>query len=321
MISVLAPGAFSTIQDLGRFGLYDVGVPPGGPVDDWSFRIANILVGNEPGAAALEVAMVGPRLFFERDCLVAVTGGEGSVRVDGVEAPLWRPFVVPAGRELEMAPLHAGSYAYLSVNGGFDVPSEFGSRATLAAIGVGGFMGRQLREGDRLALGAAAWSRRMTSRDAAAYRWRLSSETTARVVMGPFDHLLTSAARRDFLDSAWSPSPRSNRVGLRLEGPTLAYGTRAAPAGAGSDPSNVVDAPYPVGGVQAPSGAELIVLLADAVTGGGYATFATTIAADRGLLAQSRPGQQVRFAAVSPKDARQARAERLRVLARLVAEL
>jgi biotin-dependent carboxylase-like uncharacterized protein len=310
MISVLKPGLSTTVQDLGRVGYYDVGIPPSGALDLFSLTAANLLVGNDAGAAGLELAYLGPELRFARDAVVAVAGAELPPRVDGDERPLWEAFAVPADAVLSFAHLRGGARAYVAVAGGIDVPSLLGSRSTYALGSLGGLEGRPLAAGDSLPVGDAA-GRAAGAAVPEALRPAFSNELEIRVVMGLYDHLLTDGT---FLESTWTLTPTADRVGFRYKGPKLEMLSREQPFGAGSDPSNIVDAPYPIGSIQVPGGVEPIVLHRDAVSGGGYAMIATVISADMDTVAQSAPGAKTRFVAVGMDEALAARGERNRRL-------
>jgi biotin-dependent carboxylase-like uncharacterized protein len=309
MIEVVKPGLSTTVQDAGREGYYDVGIPPSGALDQFSLATANLLVGNDEGAAALECAYLGPELRFGEPAVVAVAGAELAPRVNGDEQPLWEAFEVPAGATLSFAHLRAGARAYIAVAGGIDVPELLGSRSTYALGSLGGLEGRALAAGDSLPVGANGG--RASGPVPEALRPTFATELEIRVVMGLYDHLLTDDT---FTSSIWTLTPTADRVGFRYKGPKIPLVEREQPFGAGSDPSNIVDAPYPIGSIQIPGGVEPIVLHRDAVSGGGYAMIATVISADMDAVAQSAPGAKTRFVPITLEDALAARAERRRRL-------
>jgi biotin-dependent carboxylase-like uncharacterized protein len=308
MIEVVKPGLSTTVQDAGRVGYYDVGIPPSGALDQFSLAAANLLVGNDAGAAALECAYLGPELRFGEAAVVAVAGAELAPRVDGDEQPLWEAFEVPAGATLSFAHLRGGARAYIAVGGGIDVPELLGSRSTYALGSLGGLEGRPLAAGDSLPVGSGG---RACGSVPEKLRPAFATEVEIRVVMGLYDHLLTDDT---FQSSEWTLTPTADRVGFRYKGPKIPLVEREQPFGAGSDPSNIVDAPYPIGSIQIPGGVEPIVLHRDAVSGGGYAMIATVISADMDAVAQSAPGARTRFVGVTLEDALAARAERRRRL-------
>ena len=306
MIEVVKPGLSTTVQDAGREGYYDVGIPPSGALDQFSLAAANLLVGNPEGAAALECAYLGPELRFGEAAVVAVAGADLAPRVEGEERPLWEAFEVPAGAVLSFAHLRGGARAYIAVAGGIAVPELLGSRSTYALGSLGGLEGRALAAGDALPVGSANGAH-ASGPVPEGLRPTFSTEVEIRVVMGLYDHLLTDDT---FTSSEWTLTPTADRVGFRYKGPKIPLLEREQPFGAGSDPSNIVDAPYPIGSIQIPGGVEPIVLHRDAVSGGGYAMIATVISADMDAVAQSAPGAKTRFVPVTLDEALRARAER-----------
>ena len=284
-IEVVKPGLSTTVQDVGRLGFYNVGIPPSGALDQFSLIAANLLVGNDRGAAALECAYMGPELRFGEPGVVAVTGAELEPRVNGEAREPWSSFAVQAGDVLSFGHVKRGARMYIAVGGGIDVPVTLESRSTYVLGALGGFAGRPLAEGDELALGSAsgATDRSVPER----LRPAMPKELEIRVVMGLYDHLLTDAGRATFFETEWTLTPVADRVGFRYKGEKLDLVKRKQPFGAGSDPSNIVDSPYPIGSIQIPGGVEPIVLHRDAVSGGGYAMIATVISADMDTVAQS----------------------------------
>lgn len=317
MIEVLAPGLFTTVQDRGRVGHYASGFPPAGALDRYAHDAANAVVGNASGAATLELTVRGPVLRFTTDALIAVTGAAIDADLDGVPVGGWMSWFVRRGQILALGSVRSGVRAYLSVRGGIDVPPVMGSRSTFVTSRLGGHEGRPLVAGDVLAIGeqVVPGSR---SRPAVAVPGRLVPEYPAareiRVVAGLCDYRLTPASLARLHCATYRVSVESNRTGCRLDGEALEFVDRVAPFGAGADPSNVVNLGYPVGSIQAPSGSELICLLRDAVTGGGYATVATVISADLDLLAQAGHPDEITF---SPVSIDVALAERARVRRRI----
>lgn len=306
-IEVLEPGLATTVQDLGRRGYYKVGIPPSGALDQFSCHVANWLVGNPAGAAVLEATYAGPRLRFQVPAVVAVAGAEMRPVLNDEPSPLWESFEVTDGDVLSFQYLAAGARAYIAVSGGFDVPEVLGSRSTYALGAIGGVKGRPLQVGDVLPLGSSSRTRRSRSLPAA-LRPRYERETEIRVVMGLYDHLLTPDSKGEFLEAPWTLTPVADRIGLRYAGPRLEFTAREQPFGAGSDPSNIVDAGYPIGSIQVPGGAESIVLHRDAVSGGGYAMIGTVISGDLDLVGQSAPNTLTRFVGVDLDQALDARA-------------
>jgi antagonist of KipI len=315
-ITVVQPGLFTTVQDLGRAGLRAAGVPLSGAADPVSLRLANLLVGNPEAAAAIECTLVGPTLRFEKEAVVALVGGTFPGIPGGVATRL------PAGTQLAFGHAIAGCRGYLAVAGGIDVEPVLGSRSTLVVAGFGGLAGRPLRAGDRLAVASefAAPSRGLPTRKdgtAAALR-RLAGPRLAEAAgVEPADEskrprdrptilrIIPGEHAKAFGGRAWSQSfrtsSRSDRMGVRLEGEPL-----PGAAGGGGLASVAV---FP-GTVQVPPDGLPIVLLADAQTIGGYPVLGQVIAADVPRAAQLQPGDEVRFESVSLAEAHAALRER-----------
>lgn len=323
MIKVLKPGLATSIQDLGREGYYHLGIPPSGAMDSYALRAANLLVGNAPGAAALECTLLGPELHFTEDALVALSGARMTPRLDGAEMPLDEAFSVRAGQVLKFDYLKAGARGYLAVAGGFAVPEVLGSRSTYTLGGLGGFQGRRLAAGDELTVGSPATGAKAGIRLPVDLVPACGGEVTLRVVPGLYHHRLTADATEAFFADTWTVGSEADRIGYRFKGGRpLQFTPREQPFGAGSDPSNIVDSCYPIGSIQVPAGLEPIVLHRDAVSGGGYAMIGTVISSDLDLIGQLQPNQKARFVAVTLEDALAARRvykERLQRLEQLLA--
>src|SRR5207237_863359 len=183
MIRVLEPGPQTTVQDAGRAGQMRYGIPPSGPVDRPSFVLANHLVGNPDGAAALEFTLVGPRLSAQAPCSIAVTGADASVTINDAPAATWTTLVLAAGDVIRIGAARAGVRGYVAVAGGIDVPPVLGSRATYLRGRLGGLHGRALARDDRLPVGAARVPPRRVVPEAARPSW--GGELLLRVVLGP----------------------------------------------------------------------------------------------------------------------------------------
>lgn len=310
-IRVRQPGLLTTVQDTGRFGEYALGMPPSGAMDVFSYQVGNYLVGNEEGAAGLEITYFGPELEFTEAAVIAVTGAEMPPKINGDEAPTWEALEVGEGDVLSFDYLKSGARSYLAVAGGIDVPVFMHSRSTYTLIGLGGHEGRALQEGDELRTGESPdGGERVGKRVDDDHIPTYSKETELRVIIGLASYRLTEDSMEEFLDTTWTVTPDADRVGYRYRGGELKFVEREQPAGAGSDPANVVDFGYPIGSIQVPGGVEPIVLMNDAVTGGGYATIGTVISADRDRLAQTKTNDKTRFRSVDLEEALEARKRR-----------
>ncbi|MBY5769897.1 biotin-dependent carboxyltransferase family protein [Rhizobium leguminosarum] len=316
-IKVLHPGLSTSVQDLGRPGYFHLGIPIGGAMDRYAMRAANLLVGNDEGAAGLEAVFMGPKLEFAEDRLVAVTGADMPAKVDGVAQPGWTAFKIKAGQVLSFDFLKSGARILIAVAGGIDVPEALGSRSTYPIGALGGYKGRALAAGDALPVGKAGLAEEGKS-VAEELRRRPGTPAELRVLPGLYWDRLTDAAKASFFADEWKVAPEADRMGYRFRGGRkLDFLDRKQPFGAGSDPSNIVDSCYPYGSIQVPGGTEPIILHRDAVSGGGYFMVGTVISADMDLIGQLQPHTPARFVEVTMDEALKARADRAALLDRL----
>jgi biotin-dependent carboxylase-like uncharacterized protein len=317
-IEVIKPGLATSVQDAGRPGYYKIGIPLSGALDQYALRVANLLVGNEEGAAALEATLLAPELLFREAAIVAVTGAEATPKVNGEARPRNESFAVRAGDRLTFDFMKAGARAYIAVAGGIDVPVILGSRSLYGLGALGGFAGRKLAAGDVLPVGAARPGARAGRAVPAALVPTYPKSLELRVVTGLYFYRLTDEAAKSFFEDTWTVAPEADRIGYRYrKGRPLTFRERKQPFGAGSDPSNIVDAGYPYGSIQVPGGLEPIILHRDAVSGGGYAMIGTVISADMDHVAQMQPNNLARFVEVDMATALAARADYKKREARL----
>lgn len=308
-LKVIKPGLLTTVQDLGRPGYFHLGIPIGGAMDRQALRAGNLLVGNDEGAAALECVFLGPELEFTADAVVAVTGAELPVLLDGEAMPGWTSFAVKSGQVLSFDFLKSGARAYICVSGGIDTPMALGSRSTYAIGALGGVDGRAIAEGDLLPLGDGAGTEGAAIPDD--LRRHAGPGTELRVLPGLYWHRVAEQSQAGFFNDDWAVAPEADRMGYRFKGGApLDFVPREPPFGAGSDPSNIVDGCYPYGSIQVPGGTEPIVLHRDAVSGGGYFMIGAVISADMDLIGQLQPHTPVKFVEVDMNAALQARADR-----------
>lgn len=321
-VNVKSAGFATTVQDLGRPGYYHLGIPMGGAMDRFALRSANLLVGNDEGAACLECVFMGPVLEFSEDAVIAVTGGDLPPKIDGEVKESWSAIRVKAGQVLSFDYLKSGARAYIAISGGIDTPPALGSRSTYAIGALGGVDGRAVQAGDVLPIGAARRSVDEGRSLHADLRRSPGSPAELRVVPGLYWHRITEAAGRTFFDETWKVASEADRMGYRFQGGSpLEFVDREPPFGAGSDPSNITDACYPYGSIQVPSGTEPIVLHRDAVSGGGYFMLGTVISADMDLIGQLPPNTPTRFVKVDMQTALDARKDRAAMLDRMRAAL
>lgn len=291
-LEVVRAGAMLTVQDAGRAGHSSRGVSLSGPMDPPALALANAMVGNPSDAAGLEFAGVGGEFRAGRHVRVALAG-DAEIRIgDRVMMP-GRAHDLARGEVLRIGALQRGVWGYLGVSGGIDVPMMLGSRSTHLRFGLGGLDGRMIGTGDILPLGEGANVPCLqdVSPDAG-----IDPAAPIRVVMGPQEDYFDDEVRATFLGEAFTVTPRSDRMGMALAGPTLA-------AAGGHD--IISDGVVP-GSIQVPGAAQPIVLMAECQTTGGYPKIATVIGADLPRLAQSRPGSVIRFEAVTQAAAEEA---------------
>jgi antagonist of KipI len=308
LLTIVAPGLHTTVQDLGRWGHQSRGVSVSGAMDPYSHRLANALVGNERSAATLEITLSGPEIEFEDDRIVAIAGATFAAALDGHVMPHETPFRVRKHAHLRVEARVSGARAYIAVSGGIDVPRVLGSRSTHAASGMGGYRGRSLERGDRVPLGANPSSAR--SRPVPASR-RPGLEvagsdgvSTVRVLPGPHADRFAAGALEVLQAQPYVVSSQANRMGYRLEGPVLTHSR-------GADLISQATAP---GALQVPGAGQPVLLMADRPTTGGYPCLATVISADIPIAAQVAPGERLRFEVCAPAEALSALIARERVL-------
>jgi biotin-dependent carboxylase-like uncharacterized protein len=280
-LTVVKPGMLTTVQDLGRRGLQGQGVPVSGPMDTYSHRLANQLLGNDPSAAALEITLMGPELLADGEMTCAACGADIAITVDEKPAPLNEPFRVRPGARLRWGTRISGTRMTLAVRGGVDVAPVLGSRATHLVSRMGPFGGRALRAGDVLPIGSPDGGRSFAGHPLD------MPEGGARL------RVLPGAHRERFTDDAWGLlvrarymiSPQSNRMGYRLDGAALSH--------AGS--ADILSEAMPNGAIQVPASGQPILLLVERATTGGYATIANVITADLPVAGQLAPGEWIEF--------------------------
>jgi len=292
-LRVITPGMLTTIQDRGRWGWQDRGVPVAGPMDPRAHRLANILVGNDIDAATLELTLVGPEMEFEDERIAAVTGADFDVTVDSRAMPVNAPFAVGAGSVLRFGRHRRGARAYLAIAGGITVPPVLNSRATHLPSAMGGVEGRPLRAGDRLPLGKRGRTPFSPKKGYDPFFAAPEAHATVRILPGPqLDRFAPEAL--DALQSApFVVDAASNRMGFRLQGPAL---RRAGDGEMLSDATTL-------GALQVTAAGHPILLMADRQTTGGYPSLATVISADVGLAGQLAPGDSISFVVSTVREA------------------
>ncbi|HZF36973.1 MAG TPA: biotin-dependent carboxyltransferase family protein [Candidatus Angelobacter sp.] len=305
MFEVIVPGLETSIQDYpGRIGFWNQGFPPSGPMDSWSFRLANLLVGNEAGVAGLEVQYMGPTLKFQRDGVIAITGADMQPKLDGQPAPLWESVAVKAGQTLVLTSSKVGVRSYIAIAGGVDTPPWLGSRSTFHKAGVGGMQGRALQKGQVVPVAKGKGTPGRKAKPDCRPSFATDKIWTIEAVAGPNDDWVDEAGHKRFLSTDWKLSSKSDRTGFRLEGPQWTFTEKAhkkAPEN-GAEPSNIIDQGYPLGAINL-AGQTPIILVNDGPSMGGFINPYTVPSAAFWKLGQSKPGDLYRFKSISIDEA------------------
>lgn len=314
MIHIDSPGQLTTVQDLGRPGHQQLGLSPGGAMDVDAARIANLLVGNTPSAALLEITLIGPRITFEHGSWIALTGANLPGTVAGTRLPGWRPVWIPPGAQLVFGGIRKGCRAYLALAGGIDVPIVLGSRSTDLRARIGGLSGRRLQQGDCLPIGRTTWAIPSPADRPCWPRWWAAHEiptadhrVTLRFVPGPDWSVLSETARQALTSGALRVDHRFDRMGLRLSGPRLSISNQHERLSAG----------VTFGTLQLPPDGQPILLGADRQTTGGYPVLGTVARVDHTRLAQLRAGDALYFSPLPVAAAQTLYRARARDIARL----
>jgi antagonist of KipI len=304
LCKVVKPGFFTTVQDLGRPRFLRFGVPVSGAMDDYALTAANLLVGNNPSDACLEITLLGPELEFLRDAQIAITGAALSAKVNGEDVVFWRTLQVSKDDLLTLGASLSGCRAYLAVRGGINVPAVLGSKSTYVRGGFGGLQGRQLKTGDILEA-----FENITSLDSGFSMAhdlipKYEDELTVEAVLGPQSEYFTKKGLDTFLSNTYTVTSESDRMGYRLEGREIEQ----------KDSMDIVSDAIPIGAVQVPRNGKPIVLMRDAQTTGGYPKIAVVTTPDVSRLGQAKPNSRIRFSEVSPSEAREKLLEYMKTL-------
>jgi antagonist of KipI len=291
IFEVIQPGAYTTVQDSGRFNYQQFGVPVCGVVDSFAYRAANALVGNFQGQAVLEATIFGPTLKALNQGLIAVTGGNLTPLINNNPLPMWKSIAMHPNDILQFKGVKSGCRAYIAVAGGIDVPLVMGSRSTYVAGKIGGMNGRPLSAGDRLNRG----------REIAKAEGHVPSELIPLypddreicVILGPQDDYFSEGIEK-FFTSTFTVSTKADRMGYRLEGNAIMHKKEVV--------KSIISEPSVPGGIQVPPDGQPIILLVEQ-TVGGYTKIATVISSDIGKVGQAKPGDRIRFRQVDIGEA------------------
>ena len=292
---VLEPGILTTIQDLGRYGFSQFGVPPSGALDTFSYRVGNLLVGNKQGEASLETSVMGLKLKILREVVIAITGGDLSPTLNGEPLEMWRTHLLVEGDIINFRKVRTGCRAYLAASGGLIFPQVMGSRSTYLSGKFGGLNGRALRKGDTLfSPDIRSPLGKLGFRFPNDWIPQFDKEALLRVIPGPQDHHFTDKGLETLSSSFYLVTPRCDRMGVRLDGPPIERRSDVD--------ESIISEGLIAGTIQVPGDGKPIIILTELVTG-GYTKIATVITTDLPRVAQLKPGDRVRFLPVSIEDA------------------
>lgn len=296
VVKIHESGPLTTVQDKGRKGYQKFGMPVAGAMDLFSYRIANLLVGNDDGAAAMEFTLQGPKMEFLEETVIAITGAEAVPFLNNKPVPLWQSIFVAKGSILSFQGIKSGLRGYIAISGGINVPQILGSSSTYLRGNIGGFSGRKLEAGDIIKVNNSPlenctdYKRLRLPEDLIPV---IKQNETIRVILGPQDELFKKESIDTFLASDYEISAESDRMGYRLSGPIIEH----------KESADIISDGIPPGAIQVPGHGQPIIMLSDRQTTGGYAKIATVISTDLNTLAQLTPGSKIRFKPVTLEEA------------------
>ena len=311
MVQVIKKGLETSVQDYpGRIGTLNQGFPSSGPMDSWSFRLANVLVENDPGTAALECQFMGPTLKFNSDRIIAITGADMSPKIDGKAVPLWESLEVKKDQILEMAFATIGARSYIAFAGGINTTPWLGSRSTFHKAGVGGVDGKAIQEGLTIPLNKSKSVAGRKINKNSIPEMSTNKKWSIEVVKGPNDDWIDEKGHKMFLNSDWKLQSKSDRTGYRLDGPNWSFAEKATNKGLehGTFPSNIIDQGYPAGAINL-AGQTPIILVNDGPSMGGFIVPYTVPSAAFWKLGQAKPGDSFNFIEISVEKAQELRTE------------
>ncbi|MGG4268379.1 biotin-dependent carboxyltransferase family protein [Peribacillus simplex] len=303
-LSVIKPGLLTSIQDLGRKGFQQHGVIVSGAMDAYSLRIANMLVGNKEGEAALEITLIGPTLKIEKNCLIAITGGNLSPTIDSQTVPMWKPVYVKKGTILRFSGCKSGCRSYLSVAGGYAISEVMNSKSTYLRGEIGGYKGRALKVNDVVDFNVTSTipNNREFKEAFTTSKWFVNDKEfmpsrmpVIRFIDGSQYDYFTDSSKVRFTENLFKVSNQSDRMGYRISGPLLEL----------NEKRELLSEAVTNGSIQVPPDGNPIILLADSQTTGGYPKIAQVITADLPMIAQIKPGESIQFSRVTLKEAEQ----------------
>jgi antagonist of KipI len=304
---VKRPGLLSSFQDSGRWGYQHLGVSVTGAMDIQSHQMANLIAGNTDDCATLEITLLGPTLVFTEACCICLAGAQMNARMNGRPVPRYRPLIVRPTDTLTFETASEGTRAYLAVHGGFDLAPVMGSQSTYLRAGFGGWQGRALKKDDEIPFRAPLLDSKETLTALIERIWdqvlylpsmlgqHTGRKSLVRLIRSDQWPEFTAASRAAMVSGTWRISTDSERMGYRLQGPEITL----------EKPREMISEATSFGSIQVPRGGQPIVLMADRQTSGGYPKIATVASVDLPILAQKKPGDEVRFTLVDVEHAQQ----------------
>ena len=291
IFEIIQPGAYTTVQDRGRFGYQQFGVPICGAVDGFAYCVANALLGNSGDEAVLEATVLGPKIEVLSPGLIAITGGNLSPFLNGTPLAMWESVAIHQGDLIQFKGIKSGCRAYIAVDGGIDVPVVMGSRSTYVAGKIGGIDGRPLAAGDKLKKGEGRGRSglRIPMELVPAY----PDDIDIRVILGPQDDYFSHGIEK-FFNTTFKVSSKADRMGYRLEGEPIIHKQGVE--------KSIISEPSVPGGIQVPPDGQPIILLVEQ-TVGGYTKIATVISPDIGKVGQAKSGNRIHFRQVTLEEA------------------
>ncbi len=292
-IKILKAGFFTTVQDLGRIGYQKFGMPVAGVMDNFSYRVANYLVGNDEGEAVLEATFLGPELEFCCDLSVAITGANMKPKLNGKEIPMWESFKVTKGDKLALGGIVNGIRSYIAFSGKIDVELVNNSKSTYTKSGIGGFNGRRLMDNDELNI---IVSNNMISGKHLDHKYipEFNKKNKIRVILGPQDDYFTDDGIKSFLnEKGYKITNEADRMGYRLDGEKISHKEKA----------DIISDGALFGSIQVPANGQPIILMVDRQTTGGYTKIATVISSDLPKLSQMGSGSEIIFEKITLREA------------------
>ena len=284
-VKVINPGLLMTIQDLGRYKFQQFGVPVSGVMDEFSYKILNMLLDNDMDAGALEATMMGPTLEFYEDSIIAITGGNLNPKVNGIKVDMWRTIFINKGDILSFSGAKEGCRTYIGFKGGINVSRVMGSKSTYMKGSIGGINGKSLGKEDVIPIYPLDGISFKNKKIPEEYIPKYLKDMEIRVVMGPQDDYFTHNGIETFSSSEYKITNDCDRMGFRLEGESIEL----------IDGSDIISDGISFGAIQVPGHGKPIVMMADRQTTGGYSKIANVISTDLSILAQGKPGDSIKF--------------------------